>query len=112
MFAMPETSGPKCVICYAPGKWFCAFCGSNCFCDEHVCHHIAKQYPDEFGIKSGPKEQERQEQKLTTRFILIAIAVILLFLLLIWIWSQPSNGNSETERVQPSAFDAYSGFIT
>jgi hypothetical protein len=99
MCGMSETSGPKCVICGEAGKWFCAFCGSNCFCQDHACNHLARQYPDEFGVKSGPKEQERQEKQQTKKFALIAIGIVLLLLLLLWLWSQPGNGSTETMRV-------------
>jgi hypothetical protein len=99
MCGMSETSGPKCVICGETGKWFCAFCGSNCFCQDHACNHLARQYPDEFGVKSGPKEQERQEKQQTKKFALIAIGIVLLLLLLLWLWSQPGNGSTETMRV-------------
>jgi hypothetical protein len=74
------------------------------YCGTHACHHLAKQYPDEFGVmRLGPKEQQRQENQRSTRFILIAIAVVLGFLLLCWLWSQPSNGNSETKLVYNSS---------
>jgi magnesium-transporting ATPase (P-type) len=99
MCAMPDTAGPKCVICEAPAKWFCAFCGSNCFCDEHVCNHIVRDHQEEFGLKPNAKQREQQEKQRAVRFILIALLVIFLVGLLIWMWSQPSSGNSETMRV-------------
>lgn len=101
---MADSSGPKCAICYAPAKWCCAFCESNCYCHEHACNHLAKQYPDEFGVKLGPKEKDRMESQHTTKVLLIVVAVVLVFLLLCWIWSQPSNGNSETLRDWPSPY--------
>jgi hypothetical protein len=98
MYGMPETSTPKCAVCGKPAKWFCAFCGSNCYCDEHACNHIARQHPEEFGLKPTAEQHEQQEKQRTIRFIFIAILVIFLVWLLIWMWSQPSNGNSETMR--------------
>jgi hypothetical protein len=50
-----DVSGPKCAICHEPGEWCCVFCNSNCYCKAHVCHHIARDYPEEFGLK--PKKQ-------------------------------------------------------
>src|SRR5580698_4585229 len=103
MFAMPDTSVPKCVLCDDPSKWYCMSCGPNGFyCHTHACNHLARQYPDEFGIKPGPKEQQKQDNERTNRFLLVALFVVLLLLFLAWIWSQPSSGNSETMRIHPS----------
>ncbi len=96
MCSMQNTSVPKCTVCGAPSKWFCAYCQSSFFCKEHACNHLARQYPDEFGIKAGPREQQLQDEQRTKRFILITIALVLLFLLLCWIWSRPSSGSWET----------------
>ena len=64
---MPDTWRPKCAVCGAPTKWCCAFCGSNCYCDEHACNHIARQYPEEFGIKPRPEQREQQEREKTAK---------------------------------------------
>src|ERR1700728_4667451 len=99
---MSNASSPTCVLCDAPPKWYCVTCGGKAYCHDHACNHLARQYPDDFNIKSGPVEQQRQDNQRTTRFLIIAAIGVILFLLLMWMWSQPSNGNSETRLCQPT----------
>ena len=60
---MSDRSGHKCALCDAPGKWFCAFCHSNCYCDSHACNHIARAYPEQFGINPKPGQASKQDSR-------------------------------------------------
>lgn len=93
---MPESSVPSCCVCGEPSKWFCAFCHSQFFCQEHACNHLAKQYPEAFGLKPSAEQKQELERKKTLRFILIGIAIFVVIVLLYWMWSQPSEGSWET----------------
>jgi uncharacterized membrane protein YvbJ len=90
---MPDTSSPKCAVCGAPSKWFCAFCGSNCYCDEHACNHIARQYPEEFGIKPRPEQREQQEREKTAKGYWMLLAIIAIIVILFLIWGHPGDGS-------------------
>ncbi len=103
MLGMSSTSSPKCAVCDATGKWCCAFCNSNCYCDKHACNHIARDYPEEFGLKPEPKQAAQQENRRVTRYVLIALAVLLGWLLLTYLWKQPGDGSPQSTLIVPAA---------
>ena len=57
-----SASGPKCALCDAESKWFCVYCGSNCYCDLHACKHIVHEYPEEF--QKAERAMTREEYDL------------------------------------------------
>jgi hypothetical protein len=96
MLGMSSTPSPKCAVCDVAGKWCCVICNSNCYCDEHACNHIARNYPEEFGLKPKPEQAAQQENRHVTRYVLIALAVLLGWLLLTYLWKQPGDGSQST----------------
>jgi hypothetical protein len=55
---MNTISDYKCALCTTQARFMCMECNPTRFyCGDHACHHLARHYPDKFGIEPPEKKE-------------------------------------------------------